>query len=151
VKITPINFSNLIEPHIEEYWGPRKDTSNGKIQIERSHNLRLVQTTVNVFYAPNSGDAELLMSVQLVDIPQQEEYSAVNATIHVPGLDSGKQVLMIFKKELDVEIWCKKLVDETKAQIKLASKMQAVRDAEAAAREDAAQQEAESSADSETA
>lgn len=112
MKITPINFTKYLEPELVQYWEGHRFAKGKKIQIQRTHNLRLSQTLLNAVAKSRDGDSVLLSSIQLVQIPQQEANPAINGLIHLPHLDKPTQLLMVFKTESDPERWSQKIVEK---------------------------------------
>ena len=109
MKITPINFTAYLEPALKSYWKERSD-SVGKVEIRRSHDLRLNQTVINSITVDDSEQVEVLCSIQLADIPQKENYPAIKTNIHLPHLQRAQQYLMVFKTEADPQLWTNKII-----------------------------------------
>jgi hypothetical protein len=112
VKTTPINFSPIVESHLRRYWSEHRLAKGKKVDIQRTHNLLLRQTTLNAFSKPREGNPALLCSIQLIEIPQQEINPAINALIYLPHLNRPTQLLMVFKTDSDVDGWCTKLIEK---------------------------------------
>lgn len=110
VKTTPINFTTFLEPHLIRFWKGHASCDGKHIDVQRTHNLNLAQTTLNAIAREPAGAATLLGSIQLVQIPQQEKNPAINAQIHLPHLDQPTQLLMVFKSAGDNEKWAERLV-----------------------------------------
>ncbi|MEQ9823068.1 MAG: hypothetical protein ABQ298_01650 [Puniceicoccaceae bacterium] len=110
MKTTPINFTTFLEPHLIRFWKGHASCDGKHIEVQRTHNLNLSQTTLNAIAREPAGTATLLGSIQLVQIPQQEKNPAINALIHLPHLDQPTPLLMVFKSAGDNEKWAERLV-----------------------------------------
>ena len=112
MKITPINFTTFLEPELLQYWEDHRFAKGKKVSIQRTHNLKMVQTVVNAVARSKQGESRLLASVQLVQIPQQEQNPALNVLIHLPHLERPEQLLMVFKSESDCYKWSQKIIEK---------------------------------------
>ena len=112
MKITPINFTTFLQPELSAYWEEHRFASGKKVEIRRTHNLSLVESTMNAVAVDREGQAKLLSSIQLVQIPQQENHPALKALIHLPHQSQPKQLLMVFKQDSDTQKWANHIVEK---------------------------------------
>ena len=142
MKITPINFAGLLEPELIQFWEEKPESKDASIQIRRSHNFRLKHTELTCVLVDKEEKMTVLGQLILIDIPQQESHASLNCMIHLPGVQTPTQMLMVFKKEDDNAMWVRKIVSKIRSLLEL----QAKRDV----REQAARATAENNAEEET-
>lgn len=129
MKITPINFTTYLEPPLLRFWKDQPNCQGKKVELQRSHNLNLAQTSLNMVAKETNGASSLLGSIQLVQIPQQEHNPALNALIHLPHIDHPTQLLMVFKAPEDTTKWAERLVQRIESLMATASEAKTLPDA----------------------
>jgi len=67
---------------------------------------------MNAIAVDQNQQMTLLSSIQLIQIPQQENHPALNALLHLPHLEKPFQLLMVFKKENDTEKWAQRIIEK---------------------------------------
>ncbi len=109
VKVTPVNFASYIESDLINFWKDRVDAKDGVLEATRSHNFKISKTALSVIQT--SGDrVKTHCLIDLVDIPQKEDYPALNCLLHVPNMSAPKQLLMIFKQGEEASFWTRKIL-----------------------------------------
>ncbi len=112
MKITPINFSTYLEPELISFWKEHRFSEGKKVEVQRTHSLKHRQTTLNAVATDKNGTSSLLSSVQLIEIPQQENNPALNGMIHLSHMNQPTQLLMVFKSDSDADRWAKAIVNK---------------------------------------
>jgi len=116
VKITPVNFASYFEPELIKFWeGLHPDTS-GKLRVQRNHNFKLLQTSVSLIDLAGDSETTELM-VELVEIPQQEDFPALSCSIHMKDVQKVSQLLMVFKQDGDTSKWSQRIFDEVQEKL----------------------------------
>lgn len=110
MKVTPINFSVLLEPKLIQFWEEKPESKNVSIQIKRSHNFRLRHTELTCVAVDQQENTTILGQILLVEIPQQEQNASLNCMIHLPDVQTPSQLLMVFKTEEDSAQWVRRII-----------------------------------------
>lgn len=119
MKITPINFANLLEPDLISFWETKNDLKDTSVQVNRTHNFKLKQTELTCIALSKTEHTTVFCQIQLVEIPQQEKDASVKCMIHLPEVRSPSQLLMVFKKEEDNAMWVRKIISRIESTLEL--------------------------------
>jgi hypothetical protein len=117
VKITPINFIAHLEPELIKFWKQRERVPTSSLELQRSHNFKLQRTALSLFKTTGPDAGSILCHIELSNIPQQQNNAALNCLLHLPGIESSHQLLMVFKSGDECSYWVKKIIQRTEQML----------------------------------